>query len=608
MRLPLAVGLVLAALVAAAGTAPARGPSTGQAPACETVAAPDVEFGEPVVIDSARAGGEPVSVVAKDASINVSAHAGTTHLYKDPLAVAGSSDFLVGYTNQTLNWRSTDGGKTWQYVGFAGAGAGPHSATSTGFSDPDFAIDQAGNIYNVEIDLANDSVFKSIDNGQSYPIANPVAGVGDRPWLTALEPDEVFLYINLPKDMLRSTDPLLATWEMLPEPPITAKAHPDPLNPDNGLIGPAQAGQFAISADDAQTWKTYKFGRLGRSTQFFGAIAVDRAGNVYQAAAGGYQGTGDKDFNGQVTLTYHERATGRTNGAQLIEIPMPTGDALWPWVVAGDDGRVAIVWFQNLESDPRAFYAFAAVTHNAHGTTVRCEDGSTRYVPPKFAVRNVSRKPVHVGDICLEGTACNAQTTFEGGDRRLGDFFTVNFDHEGNVFVVSADTTIPNPLGGPKPVGNPIFIKQSSGPKLLGKPITPEPPALSARDTRAPEISRPGVSPRRFSARRGATVRATLSEAARLTYGFALERPGRRASRGRCVKPARTNRRRAHCTRLVPVATVSRDHPPGATKLRIRRRVGGRRLRPGRYRVTLSATDRAGNRSRYVQLRFVARR
>ena len=97
----------------------------------------------------------------------------------------------------------------------------------------DSAMDQAGNIYNVEIDLLNDSVFKSTDDGQSYPIANPAAWSGDRPWLTALEPDEVFLYVNLPKAFRVSRDPSLLQWTTLPTPPITSKALPDPLNPGN---------------------------------------------------------------------------------------------------------------------------------------------------------------------------------------------------------------------------------------------------------------------------------------------------------------------------------------------------------------------------------------
>lgn len=45
----------------------------------------------------------------------------------------------------------------------------------------------------------------------------------------------------------------------------------------------------------------------------------------------------------------------------------------------------------------------------------------------------------------------------------MGDFFTVNFDLNGELFIVSADTTLTNLIGGPRPVGNPIFIKQAPG-------------------------------------------------------------------------------------------------------------------------------------------------
>jgi hypothetical protein len=472
---------------------------TAPLPAC-AAEAPDVSFSPPVFIDRNRAGGEPVSVVAQDGSINVSAHAGTTHIYKNPDALPGVRDFLWGYTNQTLNWRSVDGGETWTYTGLAGTGEGPHSILSTGFSDPDYAMDQAGNLYNVEIDLANDAVYKSTDDGQSWPVANPIAAPGDRPWITALEQDELFLYVNLPKTMLHTTDPNLLVWEQLPSPPVTSKSLPDPLNPDDGLIGPVDLGGFAISGDDAQTWKTYRFGPegdaggreiLGKATQFFGVVAVDNAGNVYQAAAGGYEDSHDEVPDGEVTFTYYERATGRTN-QERINIPIPKGDALWPWVVAGDDGRVAVVWYQNLAGDPDKFYIFAAVTHNATGK-VKCADGTTKSEPPKWTVMNVSGRPVHLGKICLSGTTCNAESDFEAGDRRLGDFFTVNFDLNGNLIIASGDTTLPASLtgglipggegeegeegeeeeGGKKPVGNPIFIRQTGGDRLLEEPIEP---------------------------------------------------------------------------------------------------------------------------------------
>jgi hypothetical protein len=442
---------------------------------------PDVTFGEPTFISTDRAGGEPVSQVAQDGSITVSAHAGTTHIYKSPDALPGVRDFLGGYTNQTLNWRSTDGGETWKYTGFAGGGEGPHSAASTGFSDPDYAMDQAGNIYNVEIDLANDAVYKSVDDGQSWPISVPVAAPGDRPWLTALEPNEVFLYVNAyPKAMYVSRDPNLLQWSLISaSPPVTSKSVPDPLNPDDGMIGPVGLGRFAISGDDAQTWTTHDFGPLGKARQFFGVVAVDNSGNVYQAAAGGYNGSADDGnpatelHDGEVTFTYYERATGETN-TEKLQIPAPDGDALWPWVIAGDDGRVAVVWYQRLANEPNHFYIYAAITDNAYGK-VKCADGSVKSDPPKWTVVNVSKRPVHIGKICLDGTTCNANTSFEAGDRRLGDFFTVNYDLNGDLIIASGDTTLPNPQGGPKPVGNPIFMRQIAGDRMLAAPIQPRP-------------------------------------------------------------------------------------------------------------------------------------
>lgn len=435
---------------------------------CPSVKPAPLDFAKPRFIDKGRAGGEPVSIVAQDGSIVVSAHAGTTHIYKDPQAAPGSTDFLRSYYNQTLNWRSTDGGKTWTYVGLAGAPEGPHSATSTGFSDPDLTMDAGGNLYNVEINLANVAVFGSPDDGQSWPTANPIAASGDRPWVTGAEENEVFLYVNLPQQLWRSTDGGLTFSLVSTSFPAQSKLLVDPLKPKKGLLGPTGGGGVAISPDDGQTWESYP-APLGKSTQFFGAIAADRKGWVYAANAGGYSGSNDVEADGEVTFNYFNRKTQEWRSSP-IHIPTPKGDALWPWIIAGDDGRVAVTWYQTHAGNENKFYAYVAYTTNGHGSIVRCSDGSKRFVPPQFQVANASGRPIHQGKICLSGTTCNANPSFEGGDRRLGDFFTVNFDHKGNIFVVSGDTTLKNPLGGPKPVANPIFIKQTAGDKMLAKP------------------------------------------------------------------------------------------------------------------------------------------
>lgn len=448
---------------------------------CPEVKPPPLTFDDPVFIDRNRAGGEPVAIVAQDGSINVSAHAGTTHVYKDPTAATGVEDFAYGYTNQTLNWRSVDGGKTWEYVGIMGLREGPHSLTSTGFSDPDYAMDAGGRIYNTEIDLANVAVFSSNDDGQSYALANPEVSSGDRPWLTAGDKDEVFLYVNLPKQLWRSTDAGI-TWtlqgvqsQVAPD----AKIYNDPLNFETGLIGPVGDNGIAISADEGKTWEVFQGADLGKNRDFFGSMAVDTAGYVYKGAAGGYNGPSDELADGQVTFNYFDRAT--QEWGDPVEIPIPAGDAMWPWLIAGDDGRAAMVWYQNFEGAPTDFYAMAAYTTNAHGTWVTCSDGTQEFVPPQFSVTNASGRPIHNGYICLQGTNCNADPDFPAGDRRLGDFFTVNFDQNGELFIVSGDTTLQSPTGAEKPVGNPIFMRQRTGAKMLDKPWEP-------RETRCLEV------------------------------------------------------------------------------------------------------------------------
>jgi hypothetical protein len=454
-----------------------------------------LEFGEPSFIDRNRAGGEPVSIVAQDGSINVSAHAGTTHMFKDPMGAPGIGDFANGYFNQTLNWRSTDGGTTWKYIGLNGMEMGPHSATSTGFSDPDFAMDRGGRIYNTEIDLANVAVFSSNDDGQTYTLAEPFVSAGDRPWVTGGNEDEVFLYVNLPKQLWRSTDAGI-TWSLVSvDFPADGKLFNDPLNFESGLIGPAGPKAIAITQDDGKTWRTYAAPLGPDSDDSIKLPAIDRAGNVYLASAGGYSGPNDDTPDGEVTFNYFDRELEEW-ADEPITIPTPPGDKLWAWQIAGDDGRAAVVWYQTLapadgetaDEASRKWYAFAAYTTNGTGTTVTCSDGTTEFVPPQFSVVNASGRPVHLGKICTSGTTCNAATTPEGGDRRLGDFYTVNFDHMGNLFLVSADTTLRNAQGGPKPVGNPIFIRQTSGDQMLVAPdadltdLEPDEP----RETREP--------------------------------------------------------------------------------------------------------------------------
>jgi hypothetical protein len=85
---------------------------------------------------------------------------------------------------------------------------GPH-ATVSGFSDPDFAIDAAGNVITAGINLANVYVAKSSDSGRTWT-GHPFGTVmTDREWLAADEENVVYMNGNqIPggRRLLKSTN------------------------------------------------------------------------------------------------------------------------------------------------------------------------------------------------------------------------------------------------------------------------------------------------------------------------------------------------------------------------------------------------------------------
>jgi hypothetical protein len=114
-----------------------------------------------------------------------------------------------------------------------------------------------------------------------------------------------------------------------------------------------------------------------------------------------------------------------------------------------------------------------------------------------------------------------------------------------------------------------------------GQPATPP-----AADTQAPLISgfrstrsafavARAATPRAARAKRGTSLRYTLSENARVA--LKIQRKGR--------------------TRYRSVGTLRRAGAKGASRIRFSGRIGRRALRPGRYRIVATAVDAAGNRS-----------
>jgi hypothetical protein len=95
----------------------------------------------------------------------------------------------------------------------------------------------------------------------------------------------------------------------------------------------------------------------------------------------------------------------------------------------------------------------------------------------------------------------------------------------------------------------------------------------------------------------GTTIRFKLSEPSRPTLTFSQPKIGRKVGR-RCVATTRTNRRKPRCTIPNVRGSLAFNGHAGTNKVRFQGRLSRtKRLKPGRYTLTITATDSAGNRS-----------
>ncbi len=106
-----------------------------------------------------------------------------------------------------------------------------------------------------------------------------------------------------------------------------------------------------------------------------------------------------------------------------------------------------------------------------------------------------------------------------------------------------------------------------------------------------PSISDLVQSRRRWNARKGTTFSFTLRQQASVTLAFTQTVPGRLVH-GSCVALTKGNRKKPACKRTIKRGTMSFSGKSGANKLAFKGSLSrSKRLRPGRYTVSVIATD-----------------
>ena len=450
-------------------------------------------FAAPVYVDQQLAGGEPeVFADTLHGRLIYSAHEGTTHLYRDGIVSSpwGDFSFVSNYCNQVNIWTSPDGGANWYRDRYLGTQCPTSPAINTGFSDPDLTQDAGGRVYDTGIDLVNDALFSSIDGGQTWDRGNADCHDGDRPWLAGGKANQVFMatdtvegsgsghqvFVSNDGGNTCSATGIPDNGSLADGGSWTAfgKLYYDKLN--GTLVEPAifnhGDGSFGVGISTLPAGGAAFTPHEGvRGTSMYAhwpAIAIDAAGTVYvvwdtadrqAGTSGGCDGAPTPAPNSIMMVS--TKNLGQTWSAP-VTVAHPGTRVFWPWIAAGDAGKVSVVWYQTEPQD--GMPDLDCQTGHIHAMEASIANATSK--SPQKSIVDAAGRVVHVGWVCQGGTTCVAT----GQDRRLGDYFTNVLDSRGCVLIATGDTRLTDPTtGGPLPTARPLFIRQNGGPSLIGK-------------------------------------------------------------------------------------------------------------------------------------------
>jgi len=520
LGLTLVAGLLVASVASAQATCPAPGQP--------------LEFAE-AYIDESRAGGEPLIETHPDGTMLWGSHAGTTHFFTPAAPDPTTAAFLENYEGQTYQYFSEDQGETWKFAPRTPISADAASGVpNSGFSDPEFAIDTAGNIFISEINLANIAFSKSSDSGRTYELQNVIGiSFSDRQWMEADEEDVLWFVANtfgggsptagepvtgsLANRLYKSTD----GGQTFSQGQSLGRQQSSDIQVDqsDGRLYQLHTERQQDGTVDLEMWvfpnarqetppnvtvERYTIAEdYDRQSSIGPEFDVDDQGNLYTIFNDGGEASLDHGV-------YYSSSSDRgVTWSEPQKLNDGQGSIHWTWIAAGENGGVSAVWYENVNDLPdnnpeRAggedgWHVMAAQSLNGLGCAESDQAG--------FTVTQATTEPFHVGTICNGGTLCQAELI----DRRLGDYFSNAIDNDGHVVIATGDTK----QGGS--VALPMRIRQTGGPSHIAPAASGEPEPTQTPTTPV-DPPPPPPEPERVSRISGATQSGTSVEVSQAAY------------------------------------------------------------------------------------------
>jgi hypothetical protein len=370
---------------------------------------------------------------------------------------------------QSRVWRSSDGGSSWSLLNDANGRLTPGTSQDEG-GDSDIAVDAAGRVY--QIDMGDRvHLFTSEDRGATWTTrASPGGDVfHDRPWVDAGRAGHaVFSWLG-PGFAQTFDGGLTFTDRIYPaQSPRIEVSGNIALAPDGQTVyipyvansletaGPARM-HVLVSRDLGESWDDlevsgplwHKPSLFEPATAIFPSLAVDTAGNAFLAWSEYTEAFGTRVQ--MVVGSSQGRAWTEPICVSCSGLPIPW-NAIMPWVAAGSDGKVAVVYLASAAPadpghSPGPWFVEVAASFDRGASWERIQ---------------AAPDPVHEGTACTGGTAC----LFGGSPRsRILELLSVAVTPEGRLILAYPDDSATHREGLPAQIQF-RFVAQATGPSF----------------------------------------------------------------------------------------------------------------------------------------------